>query len=296
MPEGKAKPAENKAKPSENKAKPSENKPIPVEESSRILSRELVDSAEISPEAITAGGFVVGVKYTVNSGDTLWDLAGKYYKNPYLWGKIYNANIMTVANPDRIYPQDELIIPDLNEVVMPYRRAEVRESGAAGEAAAAERPSAVPAVVSGKKAIIKAAEPKPGELLRDFDRDFMSGEMPEHQREWSEGLKIVPDNWSDDGEITAKLSDDQDTMEDSFSLVGETVQISMRGHDMVAPGDYLAIYLKGAEAYDKYGNRLGRELQPAGLAEVVTVYGSTVKAVVIDATTAIEKGYVVKKK
>lgn len=286
-----------------NPAKPGDRLVLPNEEpSSRVLTSEFAAAAGIPHAALESGGFVVGKMYTVVKGDTLWDLSGKYYKNPFLWGKIYNANFRTVANPDLINPKDELIIPDINDVIIPYRRSDTAAAGTgAGEFTfAADDPEfgTAPAAASGGRAPAarKTGIPEPGEILREFDRDFLSEEMPEDQREWSDGMKIVPDNWSEDGEITAKIESDSNSMDESFSLSGEEIEISMNASGMVKPGDYLAIYLKGSDAYSKSGKRLGRELQPAGLAEVVSAEGSTVRARVIDATTAIAKGYIVKKK
>lgn len=282
-----------------NPAKPGDRLVLPNEEpSSRVLTSEFAAAAGIPYEALESGGFVVGKMYTVVKGDTLWDLSGKYYKNPFLWGKIYNANFRTVANPDRINPKEELIIPDINDIIIPYRRGDTAAAGtgAAEFAFAADDPEFGPASGGRAPAARKTGMPGPGEILREFDRDLLSEEMPEDQKEWSDGMKIVSDNWSEDGEITAKIESDSDSMDDSFSLSGEEIEISMNDSGMVKPGDYLAIYLKGADAYSKSGKRLGRELQPAGLAEVVSADGSTVRARVIDATTAIAKGYIVKKK
>lgn len=301
----KKKPASKPAAPAgpRNPAKPGDRLVLPVEApSSRVLTKEFAAAAGIPHETLEAGGFVVGKMYTVVKGDTLWDLSGKYYKNPFLWGKIYNANFRTVANPDLINPKDELIIPDINDIIIPYRRSETAaaDTGAGEFAFAADDPEFGPAAgtASGGKAPAarKAGIPEPGEILKDFDRDFLSEEMPEDQREWSDGMKIVSDDWSEDGEITAKIESDSNSMDDSFSLSGEEIEISMNDSGTVKPGDYLAIYLKGADAYSKSGKRLGRELQPAGLAEVISADGSTVRARVIDATTAIAKGYIVKKK
>ena len=286
-----------------NPAKPGDRLVLPNEDpASRVLTSEFAAAAGIPHEALESGGFVVGKMYTVVKGDTLWDLSGKYYNNPFLWGKIYNANFRTVADPDRINPRDELIIPDINDVVVPYRRSDTAAAAAgAGEFVfAGDDPEfgAAPGAASGGRASAarKTGMPAPGEILREFDRDLLSEEMPEDQKEWSGGVKIVPDNWSEDGEITDKLTGESGSMDDSFSLSGEEIEISMNDSGMVKPGDYLAIYLKGGDAYAKSGKRLGRELQPAGLAEVVSVDGSTVRARVIDATTAISKGYIVKKK
>ncbi len=52
-----------------------------------------------------------GQLYTVIKGDTLWDLSGKFYKNPYLWRNIYEANTDIIKDPHWIYPKQELSIP-----------------------------------------------------------------------------------------------------------------------------------------------------------------------------------------
>jgi hypothetical protein len=45
--------------------------------------------------------------YTVQPGDTLWDIAGRFLRNPWDWRKVWKAN-PGVANPDLIYPGDTL--------------------------------------------------------------------------------------------------------------------------------------------------------------------------------------------
>ena len=238
-------------------------------------------------EELAWGGFRVIKRHKVVKGDTLWDLSAAYYKDPFMWGRIYNANFSSVANPDLIYPKDELIIPDITEVLIPYRQPVAAESGDNGDEYAYARPAPAPAR---RRAI------PPGEALPAYDAYGLSEEMPKDQTEWKNAASVVSDSWQGDGVITALTKPADDFFGDGLSLEGETLEISMSGSVRVRPGDYLSIYLRGTDAYDSEGNRLGLEVQQAGLAEVLSVDGAGVKARIIEATTAILKGYIVKKR
>ncbi|HAF07421.1 MAG: Peptidoglycan-binding LysM [candidate division TA06 bacterium 32_111] len=75
--------------------------------------------------------------HIVKKGDTLWDLAGYYYNNPFIWRNIYNANIEKIKDPHWIYPGQEFIIPDVvadaipQETLQPVEEKE--ETGAVEE-------------------------------------------------------------------------------------------------------------------------------------------------------------------
>lgn len=49
-------------------------------------------------------------KHEVNKGDTLWDLADKYYNDSSTWPTIWKHNTF-INNPDLIYPAETLVIP-----------------------------------------------------------------------------------------------------------------------------------------------------------------------------------------
>ena len=69
-------------------------------------SAEFTEPAEI--EATDAGART----YTVVSGDTLWKIAEQMYGNGSEYMKIFEANTDLLENPDRIFPGQELKIPE----------------------------------------------------------------------------------------------------------------------------------------------------------------------------------------
>ncbi len=63
------------------------------------------------PRTIAAGARV----HVVERGDTLWDLAQRYYNNPFLWPQIWDAN-KYIPNAHWIYPGDPIVVPPLSPI------------------------------------------------------------------------------------------------------------------------------------------------------------------------------------
>ncbi len=80
------------------------------------LGKKITEEPEEKVTISEEGGFsIYKVKYNPKRRDCLWRIAVRYYKNGYLWKKIFEANRDKIKNPDLIYPDQELKIPVLEK-------------------------------------------------------------------------------------------------------------------------------------------------------------------------------------
>ncbi len=100
-------------------------------------------AASVPPEtgATKAADFPNGLIHSVQQGDTLWDLAGKYLGSPWRWPEIWERNRF-LTNPHYIYPGIRIVIfpPPAKEYSM-----EVTEPAPRAEAPAVSPPEPAPA-------------------------------------------------------------------------------------------------------------------------------------------------------
>lgn len=81
----------------------------------RIISLLLVATALVSAGG-AAAQTLQGLKadapdrYSVQRGDTLWGISGRYLNSPWQWPQLWNMNRDQVRNPHRIYPGDVLVL------------------------------------------------------------------------------------------------------------------------------------------------------------------------------------------
>jgi len=247
------------------------------------------DTATITNDAaVKTKGIEVDKRHHVVKGDTLWDLATKYYADPFKWGIIYNANVEAIKNPDLIYPEEGFLIPGIKEKIIPKLKpiAKIVEIEVIQVAQKIEEEPEE--IIEEVEVIVEVKKPV------KFKIPALSDEMPEDQTEWNSFLEtdLADKNWSGEGLVVGK-EDKQE--EDSLAFGGDIVLIKMKFSKKVSVGHILSIYKFGAGVHDDNGKLKGNKIQKVGIVEVIEVDKRRVKAVVVQANSSIMKGMIVKK-
>jgi nucleoid-associated protein YgaU len=101
----------------------------------------------------------------IRQGDTLWDIANAFYRDPFLWPLIWKSN-PSVNDPDLIYPGNTLVVPSLVPVERamsaPEEAAPVQEKAVAEKTQEAPPQEAVEAPsLFQRRVSIEGATPEP---------------------------------------------------------------------------------------------------------------------------------------
>ncbi len=254
-------------------------------------------------------GGAPGASHRVVSGDTLWDLAGSYLKNPFLWPQILEANRGTIQNPDLIFPDQEFVIPMAGAAEAP--------------AAVAETPLTVdPPVVAAE---VGSAEeefaPVAPDMAEDLDAESTSGRKmvdaapeeeaapnPSAEEEMVEIKKkvgaargagfmggvadtfVADENWEYDGYVV------RDRDQRMMISQGDIVYLNIGAASGVKPKMTAHVFRVGKKVRDPYQKKkMGRLVKRVGTAMVtghVSDEGCT--AVIINSLEPIRVGDIVK--
>jgi len=119
-------PSKEEVPPSEVEVKPVEPAKAPPEEPvagepMKEVEERLPRKRVLPEEAVPEGKELVLKAYEVISGDCLWDIAYRFYRDPFLWREIWKYNEY-IKDPHWIFPGDDLVVPT-------YQQKEVAKAG-----------------------------------------------------------------------------------------------------------------------------------------------------------------------
>lgn len=191
--------------------------------------------------------FAQEATHEVKEGDTLWDIAGYYYQNPFLWPYIWRANLANIEDPHWIYPEQQFVIPPSPEQGL--------AAGFQEEAPAYAPPEVV------------APPPPPPDREATEMISVVTPEPKLFSEELVHRAGIIADEelpyW---GKIIGTEPDDSDVLAAFIRLV-----YIDRATDL-SEGDLLTIYRPGKTIkHPKTGEKLGEEIIVLGKAQVEAV-------------------------
>ena len=235
-------------------------------------------AVDAAAAAVPGGELAAGTEtYTVERGDTLWDLSGRFLSDPWSWPKIWSNNPQ-IANPHWIYPGNVLRIgpggvlepvagldqpaEDYGFIEAPRDLADFSRGELGGQGLALEESDDV--LVTGPTRI-----------------GFVAGKGTLTRRD----SFVTRRELAESGVITAAF-------EDKLLLsVHDRAYAEFRGDVAARPGQTYAVYATEREIHHPVTKELfGYRTLILGAARVVSVDGDAVTVEVVQAYAPIERG------
>ena len=231
-------------------------------------------------------------RYTVVKGDMLWRIAQQQYQNAGQWQALWEANKTLIPDPHKIYPGQELTIPDCTALsAAPAPAAPAMVPVPVPVSTPAPAPKAPVATVINENSDSADDESSDGnDIEEDDDTEAVTEDMPEEtaslnelpglskpspKEEIKEASFIAPLQWKPTGIITAER--------DRKMLIstGDTVYVSME-NPWRAKGKQGMIYRKMKRMRDPRTNKYaGYEMKRVGKVAIADTSGDAIAIGVI---------------
>ncbi len=190
--------------------------------------------------------------YVIQKGDTLWDLAGKWLGDPFLWPQVWDQN-RYILDSHWIYPGDPLVIPGKPVVITqegPPPGEEVPVEEGAGEGEGTEPAAAVPTAPTMM-------------LMADASDLYCSGYIdPDHQ---DQALRVLG----------------SEVIEKEHPAQGDVIYLNQgRNQGIVAGAEYGVVRPVGSVTHPTTDQNLGSYLRRLGKVRVMLTQEDTSTAVI----------------
>ncbi|RMH19774.1 MAG: LysM peptidoglycan-binding domain-containing protein [Gemmatimonadetes bacterium] len=215
--------------------------------------------------------------HVVVQGETLWGLAERYYGDPFLWPRIWEANRAQVADPDLILPDQELVIPGVAAPAV-VGGVDVRTPGEPPAGEPAE--GAEPPVSERDRRTVFYRDPDAGTgIQRSARRDFAVVSRDQFwSAPWLWTGAGAPPSW---GEVVEFL----EAGELRTAMPFMRIRVRLRGDRAVDVGDRIRTY-----RVDRVREDGARVVHPTGVLTVTRVGDGDVTGVVLKEYERIRLG------
>ena len=221
------------AQPAATPAPKPENAPVVTDQSARPPPAGNIQPVPGAPD-----------EYTIQKGDTLWDLSQKFLSNPWYWPKIWSLN-PAIENPHWIYPGNKLrIVPGEGGAQAPAQVEAPKEPGvdSASANAGAEEPShpeSSTSVTPPASADLEVVNKDSREGRAANNSVSVSGKLaftpPPVVTVRASGL-VTPEELASAGKLTASFE------EKEMLATYDTAYVDYKGEVPAKPGDKLIIF------------------------------------------------------
>ncbi|MFQ5350494.1 MAG: LysM peptidoglycan-binding domain-containing protein, partial [Thermoanaerobaculia bacterium] len=227
--------------------------------------------------------------YLIQAGDTLWDLSGRFYGDPYLWPQIWEQN-RYIEDAHWIYPGDPLVVGvEVTPITELEEMAEAEPTGMAGE--------------TGDSSFDPASgAPVP---LGSADDIFCSGYIGDADEEFAMrvvgsefgGLDVqVADSWDRNRRPAKKTGNYSQPITAKLGLVlGDIVYLDRGANDGLLPGSvYIAVRPDDLIRHIDSREVLGRQYKYLGRVRLLSVQQTTAIGEVVHSCYPIDVGTALK--
>jgi LysM domain len=228
--------------------------------------------------------------YTIQKGDTLWDISSKFLKDPFLWPKLWEKNPY-ITNPHWIYPGNQVRLTGVEPVKTeepqavkkeePPKPVEEKPQEAAKEAKEPEVKerevekveSPAPPSVEKKQEEVAEVKPAPAEAKPPYFREIRSAGFVSNIE--YRGIGIVLE--SRDGK--------------NLMAEGDIIYITLRTGEPISIGNKYTVFRAAREVrHPVTDQRVGRKYVIIGNVQLIDQHGDFFTARVIETFDAILMG------